>query len=189
MQEFIFPRSRNGIRPQELFRFLGRVPFGFRSCAFTHQGHQVGDRTSEVGETPVRCYPESLKWGACAMLTFRCSISCLCVFLFVGLGGAASQTVSAPPVSLPSIFLETDINPGVGTSRAAWIWDGHHYQATWENGAKAEMTVESAAHGSLVIRRNDPTGPLAGLTEGTSESGMAIRSQMPGFPGISAVRQ
>jgi len=98
------------------------------------------------------------------MLNFRCRISCVCGFLFVALGGAVSQTISPPPDLLPAIFLETDINPGVGISRAAWIWDGHHYQATWENGAKGEMTLESAAHGSLVIRRTDLSGPLAGLT-------------------------
>lgn len=98
------------------------------------------------------------------MLAFRRCVSCVCGFLFVALGNAASQAVTPPPSSLPFIFLETDINPGVGTSRAAWVWDGKHYQATWDNGAKGEMTLDSATHGSLVFRRSDLTGPLAGLT-------------------------
>jgi hypothetical protein len=98
------------------------------------------------------------------VLTFRCCIACVCGFLFVGLGASASQTISPPPGSLPVIFLETDISPGVGINRAAWIWDGQHYQATWENGGKAEMTIESAVHGALVIRRTDTAGAFAGLT-------------------------
>jgi hypothetical protein len=68
-----------------------------------------------------------------------------------------------PPGSLPPILLECDINPGVGTTCAPWIWDGKHYNARWDVGFTGQMTVESAGP-SLVLRRVDSAGPTAGLS-------------------------
>jgi hypothetical protein len=65
-----------------------------------------------------------------------------------------------PPEGIPATIQETE-GPFTGT----WIWNGNGYNATWDNGAIATLTVKSFTSDSVVIDRTDTANSVSyGLT-------------------------
>jgi hypothetical protein len=80
--------------------------------------------------------------------------------LSLGLAPMVAEAQNPPPAGIPSTLDETE-----GPFSGVWTWNGSGYNATWNNGAIAILTVSSFTSASVVINRTDTSASVsAGLT-------------------------
>jgi hypothetical protein len=77
------------------------------------------------------------------------------------LASLSALAQSQPPAGYPSEIRETE-----GPTSGIWIWNNTkgQYDAAWNNGAVAAITVKSFTPQSVVLSRTDTTGTSANLT-------------------------